>query len=99
LRLQGAQALPASARRAQPASEGERAQWQRLLAALQVSDMVALELHAELRQHMDALTDPQIDSTLEALDQAMAELDFDVAAAVCEKLVRQWDTEEARTLT
>jgi HPt (histidine-containing phosphotransfer) domain-containing protein len=73
---------------------GERAmdglalqQLKALLQALQASDMAALELHAQLRQSLDVSLAP----TLEPLDTAMAELEFDTAAAACEKLVRQFE--------
>jgi hypothetical protein len=58
-----------------------------LLTALQASDMAAMELHAQLRQSLDASLAP----AMEPLDAAMAELEFDIAAAACEKLVRQFE--------
>jgi CheY-like chemotaxis protein len=62
-------------------------QLRELLQALQASDMVAMELHARLRQSLDASLAP----AMESLDAAMAELEFDTAAAACEKLVRQFE--------
>jgi signal transduction histidine kinase/DNA-binding response OmpR family regulator len=59
-----------------------------LLLALRASDMVAMELHANLRQGLD----DSLADTMEALDAAMSELEFEQAAAACEKLVQQFDT-------
>jgi HPt (histidine-containing phosphotransfer) domain-containing protein len=95
-RLQGAQVQP-PASAAGRGSQGDRAQWQRLLASLQASDMVAMELHAELRQHLDPVADAKMEPALQTLDQAMADLDFEAAATACEQLVRLLDTHDART--
>jgi CheY-like chemotaxis protein len=59
-----------------------------LLLALQASDMTAMEMHATLRQGLDG----SLDATMGPLDAAMSELEFEAAAAACEKLVRQFDT-------
>jgi CheY-like chemotaxis protein len=59
-----------------------------LLVALQASDMGAMELHARLRQSMD---ESQAEA-MESLDEAMADLEFDQAAAECHKLVLQFET-------
>jgi HPt (histidine-containing phosphotransfer) domain-containing protein len=59
-----------------------------LLHALQASDMAAMELHAQLRQSLNASLAP----AMESLDAAMADLEFDTAADACEKLVRQFET-------
>jgi hypothetical protein len=59
-----------------------------LLLALQASDMAAMEMHATLRQGLD----DSLAATMEPLDTAMSELEFEAAAAACEKLVRQFET-------
>jgi hypothetical protein len=61
--------------------------------------MVAIELHAKLRQQMEPAADPALEPALEALDQAMAELDFDAAAAACAQMVHQFDNYDTWTLT
>jgi HPt (histidine-containing phosphotransfer) domain-containing protein len=56
-----------------------------LLSALVADDMAAMELHAELRQACgDELAD-----AMAPLDAAMAELNFELAAAECEILMGQ----------
>jgi len=59
-----------------------------LLQALQLSDMVAMEIHASLRQGLD----DALAGTMEPLDAAMSDLEFDEAALACERLVRQFET-------
>ncbi len=87
-------ALPAAAA-TNAWGQPERAQLRTLLQALQRSDMAAMELHATLRQSLgDALAD-----ALQALDLAMAELEFELAAAECEKLVLQFDLTESQATT
>jgi hypothetical protein len=67
------------------------AQLRTLLTALQHSDMEAMEMHAHLRQGLDdTLTD-----SLEPLDAAMAELEFERAAVACARLLQQFDTNGA----
>ncbi|MDE2418756.1 MAG: PAS domain S-box protein [Burkholderiales bacterium] len=59
---------------------------QRLKAALEMFDMSAMEIHATLRQTMgDAIEDGT-----QALDAAMADLDFELAAIECSKLIDIW---------
>jgi HPt (histidine-containing phosphotransfer) domain-containing protein len=80
----GAAAAPVSA--ATPAWEqAALTQLHELLLALRASDMASMELHAQLRQQ---LNETHADS-LAALDDAMAELDFDTAATACEALLQQ----------
>jgi hypothetical protein len=56
-----------------------------LLRALRNSDMVAMELHAAMRQQAgDALS-----LHMEPLDAAMADLEFERAALECEKLLAE----------
>ncbi len=85
------QAAPAEAQPVSPAlpvADAQlRAQLQQLLQALQASDMAAMELHAALRQSADGA----LAQALEPLDAAMAELEFEIAAQECEKLVHQFD--------
>jgi len=57
-----------------------------LLAALKSSDMQAMELHAQLQSRLGATMAEQT----AALDQAMAELDFEDAAQACTVLQQQW---------
>ena len=57
-----------------------RSQLEVLLAALQKSDMTSMEMHAHLRQQVNAALD---DSWFEPLDRAMADLDFEAAATAC----------------
>jgi CheY-like chemotaxis protein/HPt (histidine-containing phosphotransfer) domain-containing protein len=59
-----------------------------LLLALQASDMSAVEMHATLRQGLE----DSLGATMETLDAAMSELEFEEAAVACERLVRQFDT-------
>ena len=59
-----------------------------LMQALQASDMGAIELYVLLRQSIDASSTHFIDS----LDEAMADLEFEKAAAECSKLVRKFET-------
>jgi CheY-like chemotaxis protein len=75
---------------AEPATmdRGALQQLKALLKTLQDSDMGAMELHARLRQSIDASLAP----ILHSLDEAMADLDFDEAAAECQKLVHQFET-------
>jgi CheY-like chemotaxis protein len=72
--------------------QGEDMQWtaasiaqlRALLAALQSSNMVSMELHAHLRQEL-----PEAQALVMAdLDNAMAELDFEAAATACEALLQ-----------
>jgi PAS domain S-box-containing protein len=65
--------------------QATRTQLRELLLALRASDMASMELHAQLRQQ---LNEAHADS-LAALDEAMAELDFDTAATACETLLQQ----------
>jgi len=60
-----------------------------LLTALQASDMGAMEMHAALRQQVGE----SLGSTMEPLDAAMAELEFEAAAVECGKLVQQLEQE------
>jgi HPt (histidine-containing phosphotransfer) domain-containing protein len=71
-----------------PLEGGTLKQLKDLLVALQASDMGAMELHARLRQSMD---ESQAEA-MESLDEAMADLEFDQAAAECHKLVLQFET-------
>lgn len=64
---------------------GARTQLAELLLALQESDMVAMELHAAVRQHGDEA----LSCLLEPLDAAMADMEFERAAVECEKLITQ----------
>jgi HPt (histidine-containing phosphotransfer) domain-containing protein len=64
---------------------GARMQLAELLLALQESDMVAMELHAALRQHADEA----LACLLEPLDAAMADMEFERAAVECEKVIAQ----------
>jgi len=59
-----------------------------LLLALQASDMAAMEMHASLRQGQDE----SLAATMEPLDTAMSDLEFEEAALACESLVRQFET-------
>jgi CheY-like chemotaxis protein len=59
---------------------------QAMMAALQASDMGAMEMHATLRQTVVGL-DVQ---AMEPLDAAMADLEFEAAAIECDKLIRLW---------
>jgi HPt (histidine-containing phosphotransfer) domain-containing protein len=63
-------------------------QLKELLVALQESDMGAMERHARLRQSVDE----SLAASMESLDEAMADLEFEQAAAECHKLVRQFET-------
>jgi CheY-like chemotaxis protein len=63
-------------------------QLKELLLALQASDMDAMELYAKLRKSVN----DSLAQTLEGLDEAMAELDFEIAATECNKLVQQFET-------
>jgi two-component system sensor histidine kinase/response regulator len=58
-----------------------------LLVALQAADMGAMEMHAALRLDVG----DSLGSALEPLDAAMAELEFEVAALECNKLVELLD--------
>ena len=58
----------------------------KLQAALEMSDMSAMELHAQLRQ---AAGDVAEEAML-GLDAAMADLDFVLAAQACGKLIALW---------
>ena len=71
-----------------PLEGGTLQQLKELLVALQASDMGAMELHARLRQSMD---ESQAQA-MESLDDAMADLEFDQAAAECQRLVLQFET-------
>ena len=69
-------------------SADARQQLQALLAALLESDMAAMELHAKLMQDIGAnMTD-----AMAALNDAMADLDFEAAAQACNALVQQITT-------
>ena len=94
-RLQGADGGAAQA--AQDASQAaiNPEQLRTLLAALKDADMAAMELHATLRQGLDGA----LAVALEPLDAAMAELEFEVAANECEKLVQKFDTSKGKTNT
>jgi len=59
-----------------------------LLQALQLSDMAAMEIHASLRQGLD----DSLAGTMEPLDAAMSDLEFEEAALACERLVLQFET-------
>jgi PAS domain S-box-containing protein len=59
-----------------------------LLQALQASDMDAMELHARLRQSINA----SLVQSMEALDAAMADLEFEQASIECGKLICQFET-------
>jgi len=61
-----------------------------LLAALQTSDMMALEMYAALRQNIGV----DLAQALEPLDLAMADLEFEAAATECEKLLEQFNTRQ-----
>jgi CheY-like chemotaxis protein len=63
-------------------------QFKDLLQALQASDMGAMELHARLRQSIDE----SFAQAMESLDEAMANLEFELAATECNKLVFQFET-------
>jgi HPt (histidine-containing phosphotransfer) domain-containing protein len=63
-------------------------QMKELLLALQASDMGAMELHARMRQSIDE----SLAQSLAGLDEAMADLEFELAATECEKLVCQFET-------
>jgi CheY-like chemotaxis protein len=70
----------------QELSGAARQQLHALLAALLQSDMAAMELHARLLQDIGAnMTD-----ALAALNEAMADLDFEAAAQACNALVQQY---------
>ena len=75
----------------------ERAQWlvpfRALLQALQACDMEALELYAALCQRLG----PAQAQALQALDLAMADLEFERAATECQKLVLLLDPTENPT--
>jgi len=58
----------------------------KLLAALEVSDMAAMEIHADLRQTVD----DALGESMQALDSAMADLDFELAATECGNLIKRW---------
>ncbi len=60
-------------------------QWKALQLALHASDMVAMEIHAGLRQSLG----DSADQTLQVLNAAMESLAFEAAAAECDRLVRQ----------
>jgi CheY-like chemotaxis protein len=62
------------------------AQLEALHVALLASDMGAMELHAQLRFVPIAA----LESALTALDDAMAELDFEQAAVECEKIIQHY---------
>jgi CheY-like chemotaxis protein len=59
-----------------------------LLEALQASDMGAMEVHARLRQSINA----SLVQSMEALDAAMADLEFEQATIECGKLICQFET-------
>jgi hypothetical protein len=63
-------------------------QLKELLEALRASDMDAMELHARLRQSIDA----SLVDTMQSLDEAMSNLEFEQAADECNKLVHQFET-------
>jgi CheY-like chemotaxis protein len=63
-------------------------QLKELLQALRASDMSAIELYALLRQSIDA----SFMHFMDGLDEAMADLEFEKAAAECSKLVRKFET-------
>ena len=79
-------ASPASTGSAQASLDGATLQQlKELLQALQESDMGAMELHARLRQSIDA----SMAHALQCLDDAMADLEFEQAAVECSKLIYQ----------
>jgi CheY-like chemotaxis protein len=94
-RLQEEDADHAAGPQAGTGAAVDLAQLKALLAALLNADMVAMELHARLRQELGG----DWDAALAPLDRAMAELEFKAAALECEKLVRQFDTSEGQLLT
>ena len=63
-------------------------QLKELLQALRASDMGTMELYARLRQSVDASLAPSMDG----LDEAMADLEFEKAVAECSNLVRKFET-------
>jgi CheY-like chemotaxis protein len=82
--------FPQVSKAAAPARKQQTLQSLRgLLAALQASDMGAMEMHAALRQEVG----DSLGSAMEPLDAAMAELEFEAAAVECGKLVQQLDRE------
>ena len=58
-------------------------QLEELLRALRDSDMVAMDMHAAMRQHAG----PTLAQLMEPLDAAMADLEFERAAVECERLL------------
>jgi len=64
-------------------SNAMRRQLGGLLKALRDADMQAMELHAEFRQ----VFGEALGASMDALDAAMAELDFDLAAVECSALI------------
>ncbi|NVO05516.1 MAG: response regulator, partial [Rhodoferax sp.] len=85
--LAAAQGGPAKAA-VQPLGQQTLEQLKALLQALQASDMAAMEMHANMRQDID----DTLAATMEDLDAAMSDLEFEAAALACEKLVRQFET-------
>jgi CheY-like chemotaxis protein len=63
-------------------------QLKELLQALQASDMGAVELYARLRHSIE----PSLVQSMDNLDEAMADLEFEQAASECIKLVRKFET-------
>jgi HPt (histidine-containing phosphotransfer) domain-containing protein len=63
-------------------------QLKELRLALQASDMGAMELHARLGQSIDE----SLAESMDALNEAMADLEFDQAATECDRLIRQFET-------
>jgi HPt (histidine-containing phosphotransfer) domain-containing protein len=57
-----------------------------LLVLLKTSDMRAMELHATLPRG----DNESVEVALAPLDAAMADLEFELAAQQCEKLIQQW---------
>jgi CheY-like chemotaxis protein/HPt (histidine-containing phosphotransfer) domain-containing protein len=58
----------------------------RLQTALEMSDMSAMELHAQLQQSVGTV----LEGSMQGLDDAMADLDFELAAAACSRLITLW---------
>ena len=94
-RLQDGGAAPVPCQLVGTRTEADLAQLHSLFAALRSSDMVAMELHAMLRQRLDA----EWNDAMEPLDLAMADLEFEAAASACEKLIRQLETSKGQQLT
>jgi HPt (histidine-containing phosphotransfer) domain-containing protein len=63
-------------------------QLKELLQALHASDMGAVELYAQLRQS----SEPSLVQSMDNLDDAMADLEFELAASECTKLVGKFET-------